>query len=73
MGGHNSYYTLSTALRVILFRKKKKKTLNLGENNIRKYVFPRFPFILFFRMLKEEIQIIAVAHAKRRPGYWKSR
>ena len=43
------------------------------ENNLRKYVFPRFPFILFYRILNQEIQIIAVAHAKRRPGYWKSR
>jgi plasmid stabilization system protein ParE len=33
----------------------------------------RFPYIVVFRELDDEIQIIAVAHAHRRPGYWKRR
>ena len=31
----------------------------------------RFPFVIFFRVLDSgDVEITAVAHAKRRPGYW---
>jgi plasmid stabilization system protein ParE len=33
----------------------------------------RFPYFVVFRELPRKIQIIAVAHAKRRPGYWHGR
>jgi plasmid stabilization system protein ParE len=36
-------------------------------------VLDRYPFSVVFRELPHEIQIVAVAHAKRRPGYWASR
>jgi plasmid stabilization system protein ParE len=39
----------------------------------RRYVFPRFPFSLVYRFSGTTLQIIAVAHAKRRPGYWQER
>jgi toxin ParE1/3/4 len=39
----------------------------------RRYVFPRFPFSLVYRLRGDEIEIIAVAHGRRRPGYWRSR
>ncbi|MEW6574258.1 MAG: type II toxin-antitoxin system RelE/ParE family toxin [Bacillota bacterium] len=39
----------------------------------RRYLFPHFPFSLVYRVRNEEIEIVAVAHHKRCPGYWKSR
>jgi plasmid stabilization system protein ParE len=36
-------------------------------------VLHKYPFSVVFRELQDEIQIIAVAHAKRRPGYWQKR
>ncbi len=39
----------------------------------RRYVFPRFPFSLVYRPRGDEVEIIAVAHGRRRPGYWRSR
>jgi toxin ParE1/3/4 len=33
----------------------------------------RFPLFVVFRELPAKIQIVAVAHAKRRPGYWTKR
>ncbi len=33
----------------------------------------RFPYVLFFRNDSETVVIVAVAHAKRRPGYWLDR
>ncbi len=38
-----------------------------------RYLFRRFPFSLVYRELGGHIQVIAFAHAKRRPGYWKPR
>ena len=39
----------------------------------RKYVFPRFPFNLIYRVKMDTVEVVAVAHQKRRPGYWKKR
>jgi plasmid stabilization system protein ParE len=36
-------------------------------------VLDRYPFSIVYREEPREIQIIAVAHAKRRPGYWMKR
>lgn len=32
-----------------------------------------FPFDIVYRYTREEIEIVAIAHHSRRPGYWKSR
>ena len=39
----------------------------------RRCLFDRFPFFLVYRELEDRIEVIAVAHAKRRPGYWRDR
>ena len=41
--------------------------------NTRRIVFPRFPFDLVFRLSGETIEIVAVAHQRRRPTYWHNR
>ena len=33
----------------------------------------RFPYSVIFRVLKNEILIVAVAHHKREPGFWEER
>lgn len=40
---------------------------------VRRYVFPRFPFSLVYRLTRADIEVIAVAHHRRKPGYWRSR
>jgi plasmid stabilization system protein ParE len=40
---------------------------------MRRVMLHRFPYFVVFRELPSKIQIIAVAHAKRRPGYWRGR
>jgi toxin ParE1/3/4 len=44
-----------------------------GEYGIRKFTLRRFPFAIFYRTTGAAIQILAVAHGHRRPGYWKPR
>ena len=39
----------------------------------RRIVFPRFPFSLVYRMKGEVLEVLAVAHQSRKPGYWKGR
>jgi len=39
----------------------------------RKFLLRRFPFAVFYRELPTVIQVLAVAHTHRRPGYWKKR
>lgn len=39
----------------------------------RRFVLDRFPFSIIYLDDPDVVIIIAVAHSKRRPGYWKSR
>ena len=41
--------------------------------NTRRIVFLHFPFDLVYRMKGETIEIVAVAHHRRRPWYWRNR
>jgi plasmid stabilization system protein ParE len=42
-------------------------------SNIRRRVMAVFPYSVIFREEADSILILAVAHAKRRPGYWAKR
>ncbi len=39
----------------------------------RRYLLRRFPYAVVYRQRERDIQIVAVAHHKRKPGYRKSR
>lgn len=43
------------------------------EIDTRRYPLRSFPFDLLYRELGGAIQVVAVAHQRRRPGYWRSR
>jgi len=45
----------------------------LGDHATRKFAVRRFPFAIIYRETKDSIQILAVAHGHRKPGYWKGR
>lgn len=40
---------------------------------IRRAMLSRFPYAVVFLVREVEVRVLAVAHAKRRPGYWLSR
>ena len=44
-----------------------------GPYGTRKFLLHRFPFAVVYRELPSAIQVLAVAHGHRRPGYWKTR
>ncbi len=39
----------------------------------RRYLMHRFPYLIVNRTTPTAIQVVAVAHGRRRPGYWKTR
>jgi toxin ParE1/3/4 len=45
-------------------------TREIKKSAVRRALFPRFPYAVVFLERDTEIRIIAVAHHKRRPGYW---
>ena len=38
-----------------------------------RFVLRRFPFTVIYRVGSAEAEILAVAHGRRRPNYWKGR
>jgi plasmid stabilization system protein ParE len=39
----------------------------------RRYVFPTYPYSLVYFVEGDVIKVVAIAHDKRRPGYWRRR
>jgi plasmid stabilization system protein ParE len=43
------------------------------SHGCRRFALLKYPFTLVYRIVHGEIEIIAVAHRRRRPGYWTRR
>jgi len=43
------------------------------DDQYRVWALRRFPYSLYYRLRGEELQILAVAHQRRRPFYWRGR
>jgi len=41
--------------------------------NDQRYLLHRFPYSIVYRLRGEEIHVLAVAHLRRKPGYWRDR
>jgi toxin ParE1/3/4 len=39
----------------------------------RRFLLRRYPFSVVYRLKASAIQVVAVAHSKRRPGFWRDR
>ena len=46
---------------------------SLGSHGTQKFLLRGFPFAVIYRELPSTIQVLAVAHGHRRPGYWRNR
>lgn len=40
---------------------------------VRRKVLPKFPYTLFYSLREGRVRILALAHEKRRPFYWRAR
>jgi plasmid stabilization system protein ParE len=43
------------------------------EAGTRRIRLPHFPYLVIFRAVGDSLEVIAVAHGRRRPGYWRQR
>ncbi|MFZ5785200.1 MAG: type II toxin-antitoxin system RelE/ParE family toxin [Acidobacteriota bacterium] len=62
--------TLDGALEEIL---ASPTTFAFWARDYRKLVVRRFPYVVFFRLVGDDVEVVAFAHARRRPGYWVER
>ncbi len=44
-----------------------------SSKQVRRCRLARFPYVIIFEILESEIVVLAIAHAKRRPNYWRKR
>jgi len=42
-------------------------------HDVRRYLLPRFPFGIYYRIRPSHIRILAVKHHRRHPEYWRGR
>ncbi|MBE7493576.1 MAG: type II toxin-antitoxin system RelE/ParE family toxin [Verrucomicrobiaceae bacterium] len=61
--------TLETAQRIAADPTRYRQILP----EIRILRYKKYPYSLIYRILPDVIKVYAVAHDKRRPGYWKRR
>ena len=45
----------------------------IERGGVRVRTVSRFPYCIYFRASPDEVLIIAIAHRRRRPGFWASR
>ncbi|MBI3399730.1 MAG: type II toxin-antitoxin system RelE/ParE family toxin [Deltaproteobacteria bacterium] len=64
---------LSEVERAVKFIAESPNTWPILEGELRRRLTRRFPFGILYRVESEEIVVIAVAHLRRNPGYWKKR
>jgi toxin ParE1/3/4 len=44
-----------------------------SDTDYRRCLVKRFPYLVFYLETDDDIRIIAIAHGKRKPGYWVKR
>jgi toxin ParE1/3/4 len=45
----------------------------LFAGGTRRFLLKRFPFSVIYREVAGNIEVVAIAHGRRKPGYWKTR
>ncbi len=48
-------------------------TVAFRDPQTRRLLVSRFPYQVVYRLANGELVVVAIAHLKRRPGYWKHR
>ncbi len=43
------------------------------DRRFRRFTMQRFPYLVFYRDLDDRVEVVAIAHGAREPGYWRKR
>lgn len=57
----------------LLARLAEAPLLGRPVHTARRVPVPGFPFVVVYRIVDGDLWIVAVAHTRRRPGYWRGR
>ena len=52
---------------------KSPKRWRIIEQDIRRYLIPRFPYAIYYRVYSDRLHILAFKHHSRHPDYWRYR
>jgi toxin ParE1/3/4 len=58
---------------ILAIRKNPNIGARYGDADRRFYRLKRFPYVVYFEDMTDYVWIAAIAHERRRPGYWKRR
>lgn len=45
----------------------------VGSKGLRRFVLRRFPYTLVYGIESDQVIVVAVAHMRRKPGFWRKR
>jgi toxin ParE1/3/4 len=43
------------------------------DREVRRYLLNRFPYAIYYRLIADEIRVLAIKHHSRSPEYWQHR
>ncbi len=52
---------------------KAPKRWSIIEADVRHYLLPRFPYAIYYRVVSDDLRILAFKHHSRHPDYWRHR
>ena len=76
------YYERNPNAAAALLSEIDKAILAIAENpamwapyleDTRRFILSRFPFSVVYRANSDGVLVVAFAHSRRRPGYWRNR
>lgn len=53
--------------------KQNPESFPVAYKDIRKFVIKKFPFVIYYRKVDTQIQVIAIFHTSRNPEIWNDR
>ncbi|OGT72179.1 MAG: hypothetical protein A2W76_04990 [Gammaproteobacteria bacterium RIFCSPLOWO2_12_47_11] len=68
--GYRFIEEIERGIEVLIAQPRLGQPLN---EQLRSFVLGGFPFSLIYSLEQDKIWIVAIAHQKRRPGYWRKR
>jgi plasmid stabilization system protein ParE len=71
LGG--DFFDEVTAILTLIEANPEIGTIISADGQTRRALVGRFPYQVVYRLKPTEIVIVAIAHLKRRPEYWKNR
>jgi plasmid stabilization system protein ParE len=72
LGGLGKSFAAEVERTISLIRDFPEAGLPLGSTQ-RRVVLARFPYSIVYKQGPDKILIVAIAHQRRRPGYWRRR